>query len=206
MKKVLLSVGVLIENDRDCIEKCLQCVEKLRKGIVCELVVGNLGATDGSREVAEKYADQIIDLFWNGSICDAWNTILDHCTGEWYFGIEADECLDACLEPLHNCLKEAESLNAISVAIQEAGAVQWGEVGEQTKRENTRWRLKCSFSIVKTVKGSIPGASYTTKSRSPSGKFVFVAVDPWQMIFAVGHRRDTSCLNLLILMRRRCRS
>ncbi len=135
MKKVLLSVGVLIENDRDCIEKCLQCVEKLRKGMVCELVVGNLGATDGSREVAEKYADQIIDLFWNGSICDAWNTILDHCTGEWYFGIEADECLDACLEPLHNCLKEAESLNAISVAIQEAGAVQWGEVGEQTKRE-----------------------------------------------------------------------
>ena len=135
MKKVLLSVGVLMENDRACIEKCLQCIEKLRDHVTYELVVGNLGATDGSREVAEKYADQIIDLFWNGSICDAWNTVLNHCTGEWYFGIEADECLDVSVEQLVNCLNEADSLNAISVAIQETGAVQWGEVGSQIKRE-----------------------------------------------------------------------
>lgn len=135
MKKGLLSIGILMENDKDCIEDCLQHIQKLRDDMICEIVVGNLGAEDGSREIAEQYADYVIDILWNGSISDAWNTLLKHCTGEWYLGIEADEILDEHLEPLVAYLKNAEKADAVSVAIEERGSVQWGETDSSIRRE-----------------------------------------------------------------------
>lgn len=135
MKKTLLSVGVLIENDKECIENCLEHIQKLREFIAYELIVGNLGSHDGSREIAARYADYVIDISWNGRIADAWNTLLEYSTGEWYLGVEADEVLDEHLDSLVACLKDAEEVDAVSVAIEEKGAVQWGESASQTRRE-----------------------------------------------------------------------
>ena len=61
MIKPLLSIGIIFKNDIRCIEHCLKCLQPLREAIPCELVMADTGSADGSRRVAEKYADLVCD-------------------------------------------------------------------------------------------------------------------------------------------------
>ena len=60
----LLSIGIIFRNDIRCIERCLKALQPLRDAIPSELVMADTGSEDGSREVAEKYADILIDFPW----------------------------------------------------------------------------------------------------------------------------------------------
>lgn len=91
MKKPLLSIGIIFKNEIRCLERCLMSLKPLREAISCEVVMADTGSDDGSREVAEKYADILIDFPWIDDFAAARNAVLDRSSGEWFMTLDADE-------------------------------------------------------------------------------------------------------------------
>lgn len=100
MSKPVLSIGLIFKNEIRCLERCLQSLEPLRQAVPCEVVMADTGSEDGSRAVAEKYADIIIDFPWINDFSAARNAVMDRASGEWYLSIDADEWLDENLTEL----------------------------------------------------------------------------------------------------------
>ena len=94
MTKPLLSIGIIFKNEIRCLERCLESLQPLREGLPCEVVMADTGANDGSREVAERYADILIDFPWTGDFSAARNAVMDRCSGKWYMTIDCDEWVD----------------------------------------------------------------------------------------------------------------
>lgn len=92
--KPLLSIGMIVKNEIRCIEKCLKALQPLRDAIPCELVIADTGSTDGTREIAERYADILFDFAWINDFAAARNAVMDRCSGHWYLSVDADEYLD----------------------------------------------------------------------------------------------------------------
>lgn len=100
MPKPFLSIGIIFKNEIRCLERCLSSLTPLREAIPCELVMADTGADDGSREVAEKYADILIDFPWINDFSAARNAVMDRCSGRWYLSMDADEWLDGDIKEL----------------------------------------------------------------------------------------------------------
>lgn len=96
----LLSIGIIFKNEERCIERCLQSLQPLRNAIPCEVVMADTGATDGSRAIAEQYADLVIDFAWVDDFAAARNAVMDRCHGKWYLTVDCDEWLDKDISEL----------------------------------------------------------------------------------------------------------
>lgn len=104
MSRVILSIGMIVKNEIRCLEKCIKALEPLRAAVPCELVIADTGSTDGTREIAARYADIFFDLEWENDFSAARNAVLAKCSGEWYLSIDADEYLDPDIEEFVNFL------------------------------------------------------------------------------------------------------
>ncbi|WP_294553646.1 FkbM family methyltransferase [uncultured Pseudoflavonifractor sp.] len=104
MGKPLLSIGMIVKDEIRCIEKCLQALQPLRDAVPCELVIADTGSADGTREVAERYADIFFDFPWNDDFSAARNAVMDRCAGKWYLSVDADEYLVPDLRELREFL------------------------------------------------------------------------------------------------------
>lgn len=100
MSEIILSIGMIVKNEIRCLEKCLKALEPLRKAVSCELVIADTGSTDGTREIAARYADIFFDQPWENDFSAARNAVLDRCTGQWFFMVDADEYLDENIDEL----------------------------------------------------------------------------------------------------------
>ena len=100
MGKPFLSIGMIVKNEIRCIERCLKALQPLRDALPCELVIADTGSTDGTREVAAQYADQLIDFVWVNDFAAARNAVMERCSGRWYFTVDADEYLDPDIRQL----------------------------------------------------------------------------------------------------------
>lgn len=116
-EKLCLSIGMIVKNEEAILEKCLQSLEPLRKAVPSELIIADTGSTDRTIEIAEKYADTLFQIPWNGDFGAARNETLDRAQGEWFFYIDADEVLDAdCGELIHLLQsEEAKKYQTISM-------------------------------------------------------------------------------------------
>lgn len=99
-KRPLLSIGMIFRNEIHCLERCLESLEPLRRAVSCELVMADTGSTDGSREVAAKYADILFDFPWVNDFSAARNAVMDRSSGVWYLTVDADEWLDGDISQL----------------------------------------------------------------------------------------------------------
>lgn len=95
MTPPLLSIGIIFKNEIRCLERCLKSLQPLRDALPCELVMADTGATDGSRAVADRYADIVFDFPWVNDFSAARNAVMDRCSGEWYMTIDCDEWVDS---------------------------------------------------------------------------------------------------------------
>lgn len=116
-KRPILSVGVIFKNEIRCIERCLESLQPLRELLPCEIVMADTGSTDGSRAVAEKYADILIDFPWINDFAAARNAVMDRCTGKWYLSIDCDEWLRGDLSKIVNFFRQDRSYERASVTI-----------------------------------------------------------------------------------------
>lgn len=111
MKQPVLSLGMIFKNDTRCLERCLKSLEPLRKALPCELVMADTGSTDGSREIATRYADVLFDFPWVDDFAAARNAVLDRCSGEWFMAVDTDEWLDPDFKQLVQFLKSKDQKN-----------------------------------------------------------------------------------------------
>lgn len=105
-KKPLLSIGMIFKNEVRCLERCMKSLQPLRDAVPCELVMADTGSDDGSREIAERYADVVFDFPWINDFAAARNAVMDRCSGKWYFSIDCDEWLSEDISGVVRFLRE----------------------------------------------------------------------------------------------------
>lgn len=109
----LLSIGIIFKNEIRCLERCLKSLQPLRDAAPCELVMADTGSEDGSREIAEKYSDILIDFPWINDFAAARNAVMDQCSGVWYFSIDADEWLEGNVSELVEFVQPDNSFDGV---------------------------------------------------------------------------------------------
>ncbi len=108
-ERPLLTIGMIFKNEIRCLERCLEALKPLREAFPCELILADTGSTDGSREIAARYADVLFDFPWVENFSAARNAVMDRANGKWYLTIDADEYLSADIEELERFLRLADT-------------------------------------------------------------------------------------------------
>lgn len=85
MSQLKLSAVISVHNEEN---KLAACLEKL--SFADEIVVVLDRCTDGTRVIAEKFTDRIVEGAWDIE-GDRRNAAIEACLGEWIFEIDADE-------------------------------------------------------------------------------------------------------------------
>lgn len=97
-KKVTLSIGMIVKNEENNLEKCLEGLTPLLNAVDSELIIVDTGSTDATMEIAARYTDKLYEFTWNDDFSAARNATMEHSSGQWYMYIDADEWLHDCDE------------------------------------------------------------------------------------------------------------
>lgn len=125
--KPWLSIGMIVKDEIRCIEKCLKALQPLRDRFPCELVIADTGSTDGTREIAQKYADILIDFEWINDFAAARNAVLEKCSGIWYLSVDADEYLEPNLTGFYYLRENEKDIDAAFVTIRNYYSIDMDE-------------------------------------------------------------------------------
>lgn len=117
MPTPLISIGIIFRNDIRCIERCLKALQPLRDAVPAELVMADTGSKDGSREIAEKYADVLVDFPWVDDFAAARNSVMNRASGIWFFSVDTDEYLDEDISELVEFLRVGERRNELLATV-----------------------------------------------------------------------------------------
>ena len=60
---MLLSIGIIMKNEEEHIEKCLKALMPILDNIQSEIVVVDTGSNDRSIEIAKKYTKKVTRTF-----------------------------------------------------------------------------------------------------------------------------------------------
>lgn len=129
MNAPLLSIGMIVKNEIRSLERCLKALAPLRAALPCELVIADTGSSDGTRDVAQRYADQVFDYPWTNDFAAARNAVLERCSGAWYLSIDADEYLDPDVSQLVEALLGGmqENFGLVAVRNYRTSAMEAGD-------------------------------------------------------------------------------
>ncbi len=89
-----LSIGMIVKNEIRYLQACLDSLQPLRDAIPCQLIITDTGSTDGTRELAQKYADDFLDFQWIQDFSAARNTGVQVAKGRWFAFVDADNDFD----------------------------------------------------------------------------------------------------------------
>lgn len=84
-----ISVCIIAKNEESRIEACLRSV----KPCGFEIVVVDTGSADRTKEIAQKYADKVLDFPWCDDFSAARNFSLREASNNWIFMIDCDETI-----------------------------------------------------------------------------------------------------------------
>ncbi|MCQ2536823.1 MAG: glycosyltransferase [Lachnospiraceae bacterium] len=101
---IKLSIGMLVSNHIQYIEKCMEGLKPLLEAVPSELIIlDTVGPenSDGSIEVCRKYTDKIYRFEWVNDFSAARNELLKHSNGEWFMYQDDDEWFDDVNEFVH---------------------------------------------------------------------------------------------------------
>lgn len=87
MSKVPISVCIIAKNEEKYIEECLKKLQPYG----FEIVVTDTGSTDRTKEIAEKYADKVLDFEWIDDFSAARNFCAEHASNNWILSLDCDE-------------------------------------------------------------------------------------------------------------------
>lgn len=87
MSKIPVSVCIIAKNEEKHIENCLSRL----KPYGFEIVVTDTGSTDRTKEIAQKYADKVLDFEWIDDFAAARNFCVAHAENDWILSLDCDE-------------------------------------------------------------------------------------------------------------------
>lgn len=85
-----VSVCIIAKNEEKNIVKCLRALHKHP----FEIVVADTGSTDRTKELAEKYADKIVDFPWVNDFSAARNFCISQASHDWILTMDCDEFVE----------------------------------------------------------------------------------------------------------------
>ncbi len=88
---MVLSIGMIVKNEAENLERCLKSLEPVRNAVQSELIIVDTGSTDSTVEIAGKYADKVLHFEWCKDFSAARNVSLEASSGEWFMFVDADE-------------------------------------------------------------------------------------------------------------------
>ena len=91
MSKMPISVCIIAKNEEKYIEECLKKLQPYG----FEIVVTDTGSTDRTKEIAEKYADKVIDFEWINDFSAAKNFCASHASNNWILSLDCDEYMES---------------------------------------------------------------------------------------------------------------
>lgn len=86
---VTISLCMIVKNEEDVLERCLQSVA----GLVDEINIVDTGSTDRTVEIAKKFTDRVFFYEWTGKFKDARNESFKYATKDYTFYMDADDVL-----------------------------------------------------------------------------------------------------------------
>lgn len=104
-----LTIGMIVKNDRDNLKVCLETMMPLRNAINCQLIITDTGSTDDSRDIAEEYADILLDFEWIDDFSAARNTGIEIAEGRWFMYVDSDHEFDDSILEIAKFLESKES-------------------------------------------------------------------------------------------------
>ncbi|MBQ3842683.1 MAG: glycosyltransferase family 2 protein [Ruminiclostridium sp.] len=85
-----ISVCMIVKNEEAQLAACLDSL----KPIADEIVIVDTGSTDGTKEIAARYADRIYDFPWIDDFAAARNFAFSKATMDYIYTADADEVID----------------------------------------------------------------------------------------------------------------
>ena len=82
-----LSLAMIVKNEAEHLEQCLSTA----RPHVDEIVVVDTGSTDGTQEIAQRYADVFDEIEWPDSFSVARNYSMDKASGDYILILDGDE-------------------------------------------------------------------------------------------------------------------
>ena len=115
---IKLTVGLIVKDEEDYLEECLQALQPLLRSVSGELIIADTGSRDHTIEIAKKFTDQVYYYEWCSDFSKARNFVLEKARGEWFMQIDADEVLGDA-QPLSQffCTSEYREYNDARVII-----------------------------------------------------------------------------------------
>jgi O-antigen biosynthesis protein len=83
-----ISGCIICYNRASIVETCLRSLR-----FVDELIVVDKSSTDGTREIAERYADRLVTVPWTPTVEETRAEAIALCSHEWIVSLDDDECL-----------------------------------------------------------------------------------------------------------------
>lgn len=87
MSKVPISVCIIAKNEEKYIEECLKRLQPYG----FEIIVTDTGSTDRTKEIAEKYANKVLDFEWIDDFSAARNFCAANASNNWILALDCDE-------------------------------------------------------------------------------------------------------------------
>lgn len=112
MQRRKISCFLIVCNEADRIEAAL----KPLAGWVDQLIVLDSGSTDGTVEIASKYADKVYQTDWPG-FGPQRNRALGYCEHDWVMNIDADEVVTETLKSEIDAVMSQPDLNVTMLEI-----------------------------------------------------------------------------------------
>jgi len=86
---VTISLCMIVKNEEDTLERCLQSVGD----VMDEIIIVDTGSTDRTKEVANKWTQQIFDFEWIHDFAAARNLSFAKATMDYILWLDADDVL-----------------------------------------------------------------------------------------------------------------
>src|SRR5690554_5076017 len=91
---MLLSIGLMVKNESEHLEKCLTSLVPVLEALDSELIIVDTGSTDNTVEIAKKFTDKVYFHEWNNDFSEMRNIVVSYAKGEWFFFVDGDEILN----------------------------------------------------------------------------------------------------------------
>lgn len=89
LRKPTLSLCMIVKDEEQTLHTCLASVKELAD----EIIIGDTGSTDKTKQIAQQFTKKVFDIRWNDDFAVARNETLKHATGDWILLLDADEML-----------------------------------------------------------------------------------------------------------------
>lgn len=86
---VTISLCMIVKNEEDVIEKCLNSV----KDIVDEIIIIDTGSTDNTKEIVKGYTNKVFDFIWINDFSAARNYSFSKATMDYILWLDADDII-----------------------------------------------------------------------------------------------------------------